>query len=305
MSGLVPQFALSMDLNPVAIYLASLAPNSRRTQKGSLQTISTIVSGGTVDCMNFEWHRLRYQHTQAIRSALMTRYAPKTANRHLGAMKRVMRECVRLELMDANDYAKATDWDAIKGSRLPPGRSLAIDEIRALLQACVDDKSAIGVRDACAIAILRLGLRRNEIVTLDKASLNLVSQSLIVRGKGNKDREVYFPDNTRIYIENWLKIRGSADGPLLLRIEKGNTISRKRLTAQAILYILEKRAKDAGLEHFSPHDFRRTCIGDLLDAGVDISTVASIVGHSKIDTTAKYDRRPDSRKKLAVEKLQW
>jgi integrase/recombinase XerD len=58
-----------------------------------------------------------------------------------------------------------------------------------------------------------------------------------------------------------------------------------------VLKIVQRWAKLAGVESFSPHDFRRTFCSDLLDAGVDIVTVQKLVGHASPVTTAKYDRR--------------
>ena len=55
--------------------------------------------------------------------------------------------------------------------------------------------------------------------------------------------------------------------------------------------MLKRRASQAGIKDFSPHDFRRTFIGDELDNGTDMVTVSSDVGHSSVNTTAKYDRR--------------
>jgi integrase len=64
-----------------------------------------------------------------------------------------------------------------------------------------------------------------------------------------------------------------------------------------------KRGAEAGVKPFSAHDFRRTFVGDLLDRGVDIVTVAKMAGHSDVKTTARYDRRPEETKRDAAGKL--
>src|SRR5438874_362468 len=77
---------LPLDRNPTAIYLARLAPGSRRTLQRALDTIASLLTTGTVtNALTFPWQELRYQHTAAVRAALAERYAAATANKHLAA----------------------------------------------------------------------------------------------------------------------------------------------------------------------------------------------------------------------------
>lgn len=99
-------------------------------------------------------------------------------------------------------------------------------------------------------------------------------------------------------LSDWLSARGMEPGPLFLPVNKAGKIGTKRLTNQAIYNMLRKRALEAGLTRFSPHDLRRTFVSDLLDAGADIATVAKMAGHASMQTTARYDRRPEEAGRL-------
>jgi integrase len=122
-------------------------------------------------------------------------------------------------------------------------------------------------------------------------------------GKGNKARVGYATTGGKRALEAWLAIRGDAAGPLFWPIDKAGRAQPRRMTAQAVLKILARRAQRAGVGAFSPHDLRRTFISDLLDAGADIATVQKLAGHANVRTTARYDRRGESSKRKAAELL--
>ena len=69
------------------------------------------------------------------------------------------------------------------------------------------------------------------------------------------------------------------------------------------MFVLQKRAAESSVAAFSPHDFRRTFITELLDTGADVITVSRLAGHADPATTAKYDMRGEEVKRLAVARL--
>jgi site-specific recombinase XerD len=292
--------------HPAAVYLATLAPGSRPTMRQALDAIARLLTDGRADYLTLDWASLRYKHTAALRAALMEKHSPATANKMLCALRRVLKEALRLELMDALDYARAVDIKSIKVTNSLRGRALTEQEIAALMEACLNDYTPAGFRDAALIAILRgAGLRRREVVSLDLKDFNPSTGAILVRsGKGGKDRTVYLPNSAIGVVSEWIDIRDRAAGPMLCQVNKAGRVVVQRLTPQAVLFLLQKRALEAGVAPFSPHDFRRSFISDLLDAGVDIVTVQKLAGHSDPETTSRYCRRGEETKRRAVQALQ-
>jgi integrase/recombinase XerD len=296
---------LPLTRHPAAVYWRSLGAGSRATMENSLNSIASLLTNGNCDALTLDWASLEYQHLAAIQAALLERYAPATAKKMMCAVRRVLAEARKLGLLSIDSYNDLIDLPSIKDNGKLRGRALSIEEITALMSVCHLDATATGIRDLAAIAILRgTGLRRAELVKLETSDYSPKTGALQVRdGKGGKDRTVYLPDGAISYLLSWLEVRGKKAGALLCPIRKGGEIEIRHMTPQAILLILQKRAKEAGVESFTPHDFRRTFCSDLLDAGVDIVTVQKLAGHASPVTTARYDRRGEETKRKAVQSL--
>ncbi len=308
--------------NPARVYLASLGSDSgRRTMAQALDKIARLVSDDRMDLDTLPWYALRFQHVAAIRARLMetgkqdgTSCSPATANKALSALRGTLRAAWRLGQMSADDYQAAADVKGVRGQTIPAGRELSHGELGALMAACANDPTPAGARDAAIIAVLyAAGLRRAEIVALDREDYNAETGELRVAGKGNKERLCWVNQGAAAALGDWLLLRDGIPcrggdmecrpGPLFWRINKGRRLIPERLTPQAIYNLLEKRARGAQVADFSPHDLRRTFVSDLLDAGADIATVQKMAGHANVTTTARYDRRPEEAKKKAADLL--
>jgi integrase/recombinase XerD len=319
-----------LDQNAAAVYIASLpAETGRRTQAQALRVIAQAL-GTDLDRLN--WGALRYQHTAAIRAKIAQAYSPATANKILSALRQTLKQAWLLGQMAAEEYTSAIKLEPVTGETLPAGRELSTGEILALMTTCQKDKNQnAGTRDAAIIALLyAAGLRRDEVVKLHIENYDPETGKLILTGQRNKQRTAYITNGAAHALNDWLTMRGSKPGPLFVEVNKGGKVLVERqsmtvkpfrkidgmevpnkkagqtvyrggaLTSQAIYNMLFKRAQEAGIKNFSPHDLRRTFISHLLNAGADIGTVSKMAGHANIQTTARYDRRPEEVKRKAA-----
>ncbi|MEM7580211.1 MAG: site-specific integrase [Cyanobacteria bacterium P01_A01_bin.80] len=253
----------------------------------ALNAIAEILTDKQCDAITIDWSKLKYQHTALVRSVLIEKYSPAMVNKMLCALRRTLKEAWRLELMSRDEYAKAADIPSVKSESLPKGRSITEGEISKLWDNCLQDNSNLGARDAALLAVLTVGLRRSEITHLDLEHFNSRTRSLIIKEtKGNKERIVYLPKEVVQVIKDWLQIRGKTQGPLFYPLNKGHNVTHRRMSEQGVLKAMMLRGKRAGLKKFTPHDFRRTFIGNLLDAGVDIVTVQKLAGHACVSCYA-------------------
>ncbi len=291
--------------NPAAVYLATLRPTGRYTMLRTLDRIAGMM-GHTWDTC--PWHELRYEHVQALRAKLAEAYKAATVNLALCALRRVAEESWKLGLMGAEDFQRIRSVDSVTGSTLPAGRAIGPGELGAMLQACAADRTPAGIRDTAIIATgYAGGLRRAELAGLqlgDVLADDGDTLTLRVKGKRNKERTVYLDNGARAAMQDWLEVRGQEAGALFYSGRKGGHLNAGQgMTPQAIRDIITRRAKQAAVENVTPHDLRRSFVSDLLDAGVDIKTVADMAGHASVTTTARYDRRPEARKKRAAKSL--
>lgn len=289
---------LPRDRNPAAVYLAGKpSAAGRRGLHNALRRAALVLTGAlSKDPYAVDWPAVRYQHVAALRAVLIEQGAkPASVNLVLSAIRGTMKDAWRLGQIDAEHLARVTDVPNVKSEQLASGRHVEAGEIRRLFEVCGHDP--VGARDAAMLGLLYgCGLRRAEAVALELDDYD--DGALKVRaGKGRKERFVYAANGARAAIEAWLAVRGSWDGTLLAPVTKGGHVQRRSLTAQAVMLRLRFLAERAKISRLSPHDLRRSFVGELLEAGADMSMVQKLAGHADPATTARYDRRPEDAKR--------
>jgi|SRR5581483_280881 site-specific recombinase XerD len=305
--------------NPAAVYLAGLpSAHSQRTMRAALNNIA-VIDGARPDIrlvadrrgkptrrdltyLSYNWAALRFQHITAIRARLTELYQPASVNKMLTALRGVLAAAYALEMISAEDYQRAVRVKGVKAKPGSPGRTLNKREIKALVRACKADDSPAGARDLALIAVLYMGgLRPSELVAATLEDYEQASGRLVVRQtEGRKARTVYVQGRAKLAVEVWLITRDLWPGPLFCTINKAGRLSDQGLTTQAVYKLLKKRGEQAGIRECSAHILRRTCIANLLKNGVDLVTVARLVGHSSVYTTARYAQPSEEMLRKAV-----
>jgi site-specific recombinase XerD len=287
--------------NPAAMYLATLGSvQSRRVVQSRLNRFAKLLQLN--DWRQIPWREFDRPWLLLAKEALsVDQCSPDTINAVLSMLKGVALQAWELKLISDHNYMRIKNTKSIRGQRIPKRRWLNKNDIVSLLDQCLTDDRIQGLRDAALLSLLYgCGLRRSEIVGIDVEHLDQKEGAVRILGKGNKERIVYPPQRAWEMVREWISDgRGGHGGALFYRIRKGGVVTTDRLTDQAVYYIMKRLIVLTGVDNFSPHDLRGSFISYLLDNGEDIKTVADIVGHADVRTTAGYDRRGEQRKKTA------
>jgi len=179
--------------------------------------------------------------------------------------------------------------------RLP--KSMSVEDVDKLLSQ-PDSRDTLGARD-CAIleTLYSTGVRVSELAGLDRSDLDLNTQTLRVRGKGNKQRIVPLGSHAMTAIRHYLTLlepdprfteirdRGQRGEAVSLFVNKNGG----RLSTRSVRRKLDKYLAEAGLDRtISPHTLRHSFATHLLDNGADLRSVQELLGHQSLSTTQIY-----------------
>ncbi|HEY0695490.1 MAG TPA: site-specific tyrosine recombinase XerD [Kribbella sp.] len=213
-----------------------------------------------------------------------------SAGRTVVAVRGFHRFCLR-EGLAAVDPAAAIKPPA-PPQRLP--KALSVDEVTRILKAAAGaeaEPAVLTTRDAALLEFLYgTGARISEAVGLDVDEVDLETGTVLLRGKGSKERVVPVGSYAREALSAY-QVRGRPDlvrrgrgTPALFLNARGGRLSR-----QSAWTVLRRAAQRAGIaKEISPHTLRHSFATHLLDGGADVRVVQELLGHASVTTTQVY-----------------
>lgn len=171
------------------------------------------------------------------------------------------------------------------------------DELKRIFEA--PDKDEDPLTKARGKAILELlfstGLRVSELCSLT-CDIDLRSDELSIRGKGEKVRVVFISDEAKSTLKTYLNLRKDLDDALFVKVGKERAKKENgALTPRSIERIVKQYAIKAGVtKKVTPHVIRHCFATDLLRNGADLRSVQMLLGHANITTTQIYTHITDS-----------
>ena len=209
----------------------------------------------------------------------------RSIERHLTTIRNFYKYLVKMNIIK-NDITKNIDNLKI-GKHLP--NVLTIDEVDKLMDIPLNNPFNYRTK-----AMLELmygsGLRVSELVSLTLNDIDLYNSTILINGKGNKERIVPLGDYAKAYLEKYLTERS-----LLLKKKNGNPNELflnnhgNPITRNGFNYLLNELLKAKGInKKITPHTLRHSFATHMLDNGADLRTIQELLGHSDIVTTRIY-----------------
>jgi integrase/recombinase XerC len=211
--------------------------------------------------------------------------SPKTINRRLSTLRRLVKLARRLGLVDW-----AIDIDGLKAAPYTDTRGPSLDEVRRLLAAATGDGPKARRDRALVHLLYGNGLRRGSVVSIDVKDVDLDGARVAVVAKNRTEREWHgLNPGTVAALRDWLAARGEKPGPLFTNFHPSRTGGR--LTGAGVREVclaLSRRAKLA--RPVKPHGLRHSAVTRALElTGGNIRMVQRFSRHASADTVQIYD----------------
>lgn len=191
--------------------------------------------------------------------------------------------------LQKHKHIQKSPFDVMRAPKMPKTlpRPLSQEQVFDMFESIpqLSDESWVGLRDkAFFMLIYSVGLRINEALKLNQGCL--ISQAILIKGKGGKQRSVPFMETVRKALNNYLNLCPYAKGnnsPLFYGVKGG------RLGVTPAERQLQRYREIANLpDSATPHALRHSCATHLIESSDDLRAVQELLGHASLSTTQIY-----------------
>jgi integrase/recombinase XerD len=166
---------------------------------------------------------------------------------------------------------------------IEPLEPVSLETVRAMLETCKRGKFT-GERDRTILLfLLDTGIRAGEMLALDRQDADIFTGDILIRkSKSRKPRTVFLGRQARRALRNYLKLRDDMARALFVNVEG------ERLKMAGLRQVMVRRAKRAGVPVPPLHSFRRAFALAMNRAGIDLLTIARLLGHADLTILERY-----------------
>jgi integrase/recombinase XerD len=229
--------------------------------------------------------QIEKMHIESYMRSLKRHMTTKSMVRKLTAI-RSFHHFLFLEKEVDEDVVKAIESPKIE-KHLP--QVLSVDEVMSILNQ-IDLSKPLGLRNQALLELIYgSGLRVSELLDIEMEDIHLNQGYIMVKGKGSKERMVPISDPAVVALRNYI-IKGR---DVFIKDHKTSYVfinqQGSRLSRQGFFKLLKKLASDAQIQtDCSPHTLRHSFATHLLENGMDLRTLQTLLGHEDISTTQIY-----------------
>ncbi len=213
-----------------------------------------------------------------------------TIRRTISSLKAFYKYLYKNGYMLKKDYPMAKIFSPKVEKRLP--HFIYYNDLLEIIRESSKDKD--GVRDRLIIEMLyATGVRVSELVNMKISDIDFNNKRIIVHGKGNKERIVYYGEYAEEVLKEYLETHVRKDNEYVFLNNKGD-----KITDRGIRFIIDNIMDKLSIKvHVTPHVLRHTFATDMLNNGCDIKVVQELLGHSSLKATEIYTHVTNERLK--------
>ncbi|MBQ1392887.1 MAG: tyrosine-type recombinase/integrase [Lachnospiraceae bacterium] len=267
--------------------------NQKRLDKKTLKAYKIDLRQFSEQTSSQEIAQITFKTLEDYIAKLHQQYKPKTVKRKIAALKAFFHYLEYKDIILQNPFNKIQVH--FREPVILP-KTIPLHTVETFLttiykqrnNAKTDYQKRNALRDAAVAELLfATGIRISELCTLKSNDVNLIDGTILIYGKGGKERRIQIGNDAVIRILKEYKINFNTE------IKNCNHFfanqSGKALSDQSVRRMIKKYSSLANIDlHITPHMFRHTFATCLLDTGVDIRFIQEMLGHSSINVTEIY-----------------